>query len=101
MCFISTSCHLVCCYILLFKYDYGVKGAAIATSFAYFVSLSLSSTAYWIYPEIKVIRTEFYLSEMKFSALLKMGSFNMLMHSLKYYAYQYMTLLAGTLGVAE
>ena len=98
---IATGSHYFICSILVNDFSLGVKGAAIATSMTKWVKYLLALYACYYYSDVRVALVKFDWQQMMFKKILNLGFYNMIMNSLKWWAFQYLLLLAGSIGIAE
>eukprot|EP00347_Sterkiella_histriomuscorum_P013300 403365244 len=99
---ISAVIHYFLASYLVINLKMGVKGASIATSLVYLISMILSLLASITQSELRKALIPLKWEMLLFRQLIGIGTYNMLMNSLKWYSFQYLSLLAGAqLGVVE
>ena len=79
----------------------GVIGLSIATSLNYLMNLLLAIYVSHTNPVLNQATVPFNLTEMRFTNLIRVGFYNMLMIGLKWWSFQYMILIAAKISMVD
>ncbi|CDW71680.1 na+-driven multidrug efflux pump [Stylonychia lemnae] len=93
--------HYITARVLIEYYDMGIIGAAIATSSTYIINYILSMVLTYFQPVVSLTSIGVSIDGHKFRTLIKVGFYNFMMGSFKFWSYQYIILLSAYIGMIE
>lgn len=102
ICVVSAAVNYICAHFMIRVFKLGIRGASYSMSIGYFINFSLSTIAIFYSSKLKVANIRFDYRELMFKTLIKMGFFNLMMNSMKWWAlYGLMIILGAYLGYIE